>query len=100
MTPRIKKNYLRLAIATVYLIGMMLIYGSDQKVVWWFWMWPLFIAFVMYSVIIWSGRCPTCKADFALESGERGFAMTTMTCRFCGAQCQRLNGGAGGGGGP
>lgn len=93
-----KKNLLRLAIGTIYLVGMLFLYGSDQQVVWWFWVWPLAIAIIFYNLILWIGRCPSCREEFALEPGERGFLFTTFTCRSCGAQCERINGGGGGGG--
>lgn len=99
-SPTQKKNFLRLAIAAVYLVGMLFLYGSDQEVVWWFWMWPLAIAIVFYNLILWFGRCPSCREEFVLELGERGFLFTTFSCRSCGAECQRINGNNGGGGGP
>lgn len=100
MSPGTKKNCLRLAIAAIYLTGMGVLYSSDNEVVWWFWMWPLFIAVVFYNLILWFGRCPSCREEFVLDPGERGFLYTTFTCRYCGAQCERVNGGNGGGGGP
>ena len=96
-----KKNFLRAGIASIYIVGMLLLYGSKQDVVWWFWMWPLTIAIIFYNLILWFGRCPTCREEFALEPGDRGLLFTTFTCNRCGAQCKRISGGnAGGGGGP
>lgn len=99
-SPIQKKHFLRFAIVGIYLVGILFLYGSDQEVVWWFWMWPLAIAIVFYNLILWFGRCPSCREEFVLEPGERGFLFTTFTCRSCGAECQRINGNNGGGGGP
>lgn len=97
-----KKQWLRLVIGVVYLVGMIFLYGSVEGVVWWFWTWPLAIAILVYNVILWGKRCPSCREDFALDPGHEGSLSTTYICRFCGAQCQRIGGGpgAGGGGGP
>lgn len=101
ISSRQKRNYLRLAIAAIYLLGMFALYGSDRNVVWWFWIWPLAIAIVFYNLILWFGRCPSCREEFSLKPVEQGALFTTFICRNCGAQRERINmGGGPGGGGP
>ena len=102
VTSKDKKVYLRLAIVSIYLVGMMLLYGLNDDVVWWFWMWPLFIAIFFYNFILWGGRCPHCRRDFALEAVEQGYFLTTWQCRVCKHETRRINMDArgGGGGGP
>lgn len=96
-----KKNYFRLAIATIYLLCMFALYGLRSTVIWWFWIWPLAIAVIIYNVLLWSARCPSCREEFSLKPIERGSLFTTFACRNCGKQCEGINmGGVPGGGGP
>lgn len=101
LSSRQKRHYLRLAIAAIYLLAMFFLYGSARDVIWWFWMWPLVIAVIFYNLILWFGRCPSCREEFVLKPLGQGSFFTTYRCRHCGAQCQRINmGGGPGGGGP
>lgn len=101
MSPLKKKYCLRFVIATIYLVAMFSLYGSDRDVVWWFWMWPLAIAVFLYNLILWFGRCPSCRESFSLKPVEQGAFFTAFVCKKCGAQHERINmGGGPGGGGP
>lgn len=98
---RQKRNYLRLAMAAIYLVSMIALYGSDRDVIWWFWIWPLAIAIILYNLILWFWRCPSCREEFSLKPVEQGALFTTSVCKNCGARHERINmGGGPGGGGP
>jgi hypothetical protein len=96
-----KRAYLKLAIASIYLACMFALYGSERDVIWWFWIWPLVIAVFLYKLILWFGRCPSCREEFSLKPVGKGAFLTTFICQRCGAQHERINTGGGpGGGGP
>jgi len=40
---------------------MFALYGSERDVICWFWIWPLVIAVFLYKLILWFGRCPSCR---------------------------------------
>jgi hypothetical protein len=95
-----KKNCLRIVLAAVYLVGMVCLYTLNDSTHGMFWLWPLAIAIFVYNVFLWAKRCPSCREEFALDPCAVGVMFTTYTCRHCGAQCERPNGGHTGGGGP
>lgn len=86
-----RKQRLQLIIAAVFFGSLLFFYGFNDGTVWWFWIWPLLLAVVIYNFLLWGQRCPVCRREFALEAMESDTFRTTWQCCHCEHRLNRLN---------